>query len=880
MYKFTVLTLITNNYEPVREIPNMSPDVEYLLVTDNKDTKSDTWTIVYEPAIDNDWMTPQEKIFYIKWNKLFDYCHSDYVLRIDGAISLDKPLDYVLQQFIDGNYDIGIMLHSLRDNCILEYNEWEAHRNNDVRFKNNFIKYCNENYYDLNTPGLVQTTCMFYRKSDITKRLVSDVYNTMKQYDSLKDKNDQCWFTAVLYKYFDNLKCQYLSEQAMHSDYMMWRVHGGPGICVLRDFYIDKEPAKFNIFNNIVSVNYLYEPTNVYFLLKWQMCNQLFVIAAAYHYAKQNRHKRIKFLYYKGSYKIVEKLKKILKVDFEFIEYDEKPIIDIIWDYNQMQIYKEIPVREDDIIINYGCQNKKYFDDTDIDELLDIEYIRELVYKQFPDINSYVSINIRRGDYLDDNNKSIMNSPSDGYLLYDAPSMFEYNQTYLVTSDDVEYCKQLYAGRDNFIFVESYPNDIPADIYDLVVASCCRDNIISNGTFSWWGAYLNKNTEKKIYWKSPWLFSPGCNDIVPSEWIDVNKAKRFKRKYTIIMTCTNPIEYIEKTMEMLLWQTHRNYELIILDNNSTDYFYSKVKYYEQHLTIRYFLNYEGLDVLNYIDNNDIIFIDAKDNLDYHMFLEYEHPEVMSLFQRAIYLIFANPGNLTKAFDYWENYLNKRKPTNFVELFYSPDENDRYVNLPLNAHHYTFKYHYEKVVPKVFSYLGIDLKELDNFHWVSNVNDNGDFSYLVPNFKTHYKVTYRQYFHTEKELFAYEDKTMELSYEDFRHTSDNTELENYMLGSLNIDHNDDYHTIFRFYHNSCIIENTLIDNDKVLLINGTSHDIIYLQLLTCFYKKIIYLDKRGYWDFTDYWVNEPYIDDVIISSHAEFLDDNEIYKRFL
>jgi hypothetical protein len=48
---------------------------------------------------------------------------------------------------------------------------------------------------------------------------------------------------------------------------------------------------------------------------------------------------------------------------------------------------------------------------------------------------------------------------------------------------------------------------------------------MSNSSFSWWGSYLNKNINKKIYCPSVWFGPKGeknFNDIYEDEWIRIN----------------------------------------------------------------------------------------------------------------------------------------------------------------------------------------------------------------------------------------------------------------------------------------------------------------------------------------------------------------------
>ena len=58
---------------------------------------------------------------------------------------------------------------------------------------------------------------------------------------------------------------------------------------------------------------------------------------------------------------------------------------------------------------------------------------------------------------------------------------------------------------------------------DLHLISTCKHNIIANSSFSWWGAWLNRNPDKLVIGPKNW-FSKGPKDtfdILPSKWITI-----------------------------------------------------------------------------------------------------------------------------------------------------------------------------------------------------------------------------------------------------------------------------------------------------------------------------------------------------------------------
>lgn len=140
-----------------------------------------------------------------------------------------------------------------------------------------------------------------------------------------------------------------------------------------------------------------------------------------------------------------------------------------------------------------------------------------------------VSIHLRRGDYLLPH-YPFCELTSDYYLKaivgYFQP-VEDYN--FVIFSNDIEYAKQIFSG-DNIWFVDPIGGEkicTDSEKEDLALLSLCDHHIIANSSYSWWGAYLSKNPNKKIICPTNWLDhrheSSWINgSYYPPTWINID----------------------------------------------------------------------------------------------------------------------------------------------------------------------------------------------------------------------------------------------------------------------------------------------------------------------------------------------------------------------
>ena len=99
-------------------------------------------------------------------------------------------------------------------------------------------------------------------------------------------------------------------------------------------------------------------------------------------------------------------------------------------------------------------------------------------------------------------------------------------------SNDIIWTQNEFSNIPNAKFIvnnsvadTSYSTE--GDIADLMLMRTCKHHIIANSTFSWWGAWLNENPSKRVFFPAIWYNNIkeqkhfDSQSFMPSEWIKI-----------------------------------------------------------------------------------------------------------------------------------------------------------------------------------------------------------------------------------------------------------------------------------------------------------------------------------------------------------------------
>lgn len=167
--------------------------------------------------------------------------------------------------------------------------------------------------------------------------------------------------------------------------------------------------------------------------------------------------------------------------------------------YNEPEhSYNEIPsFPGQNVLLNGYFQSSKYFDEH-----------RQLILDNFAfpwmPLSDMVGVHVRRGDYVTDFPDK---HPFVGYeyLSTAIKAMVDKGyKSFVVCSDDISWCRKnldvlKIIGAEFSYSVDKTPQE------DLALLSCCKGQICSNSSFSWWSHYLNRHEDKFVIMPERWF---------------------------------------------------------------------------------------------------------------------------------------------------------------------------------------------------------------------------------------------------------------------------------------------------------------------------------------------------------------------------------------
>ena len=243
--------------------------------------------------------------------------------------------------------------------------------------------------------------------------------------------------------------------------------------------------------------------------------NQLFQIANAY--AQSLRHNR-QLVLPKTDTSVNEYFDNVYRKLNFLIEKSPEPSSDVHY-INATYHYTEYtPALDRPTVFKGYFESEKYFKDyaNEIKQLYGPaeEFVNEIKQK-YPQLSSSTNavINVRRGDFL---NFPAHHPVITAEYIHKAYNMLPKVNTTFVVSDDLQWCKENIT-LPNTIFVEYEKHKA------LWFMSLCQNFVISNSTFSWWGAYLSKTFNKTVIVPQVW-FGPEIlkhtdpKDIYCEDW--------------------------------------------------------------------------------------------------------------------------------------------------------------------------------------------------------------------------------------------------------------------------------------------------------------------------------------------------------------------------
>lgn len=144
-----------------------------------------------------------------------------------------------------------------------------------------------------------------------------------------------------------------------------------------------------------------------------------------------------------------------------------------------------------------------------------------LNYIKCMEAENSVGVHVRRGDYMKSTKWSGICTYDYYKRAFDIILSDAKPHTFYIFSNDMAWCKENLPGLADghkMVFVNN--NSGKDSCWDMFLMSHCKDLVIANSSFSWWGAFLNKRNGKVVA-PDKWMNEEREIDIWLEDWIRI-----------------------------------------------------------------------------------------------------------------------------------------------------------------------------------------------------------------------------------------------------------------------------------------------------------------------------------------------------------------------
>jgi hypothetical protein len=206
-----------------------------------------------------------------------------------------------------------------------------------------------------------------------------------------------------------------------------------------------------------------------------------------------------------------------LDVTVGLLNHGHAPVVKERYFHFDEELFKLCP---DHTSIQGYFQSEKYFKHIEKEIRKDFIFRKEILdpcKEMVGSVENPIALHVRRTDYIT-NSENHFNLSLKYYEA--ALGHFDDDRNVIVFSDDPTWCHdQSLFSDDRFIISENEDNRV-----DLCLMSLCSDFIIANSSYSWWGAWLSTNKNKKVIAPAQWFGKTGytkdhnTSDLIPDDW--------------------------------------------------------------------------------------------------------------------------------------------------------------------------------------------------------------------------------------------------------------------------------------------------------------------------------------------------------------------------